>query len=108
MSVQHDLVAKAVERAARTAAAAYGSEWSTLAEDERDRYRALGRRWAEFLGLDAAIGALSTIATKTPVEADGAIAIRTIEGEDAQLVAEQTLAGLVHDEDADEDATASD
>jgi hypothetical protein len=52
--------------------------------------------------MDAAIGALSTIATKTPVEADGAIAIRTIEGDDAQLVAEATLAGLVH-EDADAD-----
>jgi hypothetical protein len=99
MSTQHELLAKAVERAARTAAAAYGSEWSTLDAEEQDRYRALARRWAEFLGLDAAIGALSTIATKTPVEADGAIAIRTIDGEDAQLVAEATLSGLVHDED---------
>lgn len=104
MSAQHELVAKAVERAARTAAAAYGSEWSTLDEDERGRYRALARRWAEFLGLDAAMGALSTIATKTPVEADGAIAIRTIEGEDAQLVAEETLAGLVHAAEADDPA----
>lgn len=104
MSTQHELLAKAVERAARTAAAAYGSEWSTLDEEERDRYRALSRRWAEFLGLDAAIGALSTIATKTPVEADGAIAIRTIDGDDAQVVAEETLSGLVHD---DEDAAES-
>jgi hypothetical protein len=98
MSTQHELLAKAVERAARTAAAAYGSEWSGLDPEEQDRYRALARRWAEFLGLDAAIGALSTIATKTPVEADGAIAIRTIDGDDAQLVAEETLSGLVHDE----------
>ncbi len=102
MSAQHELLAKAVERAARTAAAAYGSEWSGLDAEEQDRYRALARRWAEFLGLDAAIGALSTIATKTPVEADGAIAIRTIDGDDAQLVAEETLSGLVHDEAAPE------
>ncbi|CAB4962335.1 unannotated protein [freshwater metagenome] len=101
MSTQHELLAKAVERAARTAAAAYGSEWSALDDEERARYRALSRRWAEFLGLDAAIGALSTIATKTPVEADGAIAIRTIDGDDAQVVAEETLAGLIHD-DTDE------
>jgi hypothetical protein len=100
MSSQHELLAKAVERAARTAAAAYGSEWSALDDEEQARYRALSRRWAEFLGLDAAMGALSTIATKTPVEADGAIAIRTIDGDDAQLVAEETLAGLVHDDDA--------
>ena len=97
MSTQHELLAKAVERGARIAAEAYGADWATLAEDERDRHRALARRWAEFLGMDAAIGALSTIATKTPVENDGAIAIRTIEGEDAQVVAEETLAGLVHD-----------
>jgi hypothetical protein len=100
MSSQHELLAKAVERAARTAAAAYGSEWSALDDEEQARYRALSRRWAEFLGLDAAMGARSTIATKTPVEADGAIAIRTIDGDDAQLVAEETLAGLVHDDDA--------
>jgi hypothetical protein len=100
MSSQHELLAKAVERAARVAAAAYGSEWSALDDEEQARYRALSRRWAEFLGLDAAMGALSTIATKTPVEADGAIAIRTIDGDDAQLVAEETLAGLVHDDDA--------
>jgi hypothetical protein len=101
MSAQHELLAKAVERAARTSAAAYGSEWSALDDEERGRHRALARRWAEFLGMDAAIGALSTIATKTPVESDGAIAIRTIEGDDAQLVAEETLAGLVHTDDAD-------
>ncbi|MEV4421896.1 hypothetical protein AB0L40_18210 [Patulibacter sp. NPDC049589] len=104
MSTQHELLAKAVERAARTSATAYGSEWATLDEEERSRHRALARRWAEFLGLDAAIGALSTIATKTPVEADGAIAIRTIDGDDAQLVAEETLAGLVHVEPADDQA----
>ncbi|WP_022928587.1 hypothetical protein [Patulibacter americanus] len=98
MSTQHELLAKATERGARLAAQAYGADWDTLDEEERGRHRALARRWAEFLGLDAAIGALSTIATKTPVEADGAIAIRTIDGDDAQVVAEETLAGLVHDE----------
>jgi hypothetical protein len=99
MSTQHELLAKATERGARLAAQAYGADWETLDEEERGRHRALARRWAEFLGLDAAIGALSTIATKTPVEADGAIAIRTIDGDDAQVVAEETLAGLVHDVD---------
>jgi hypothetical protein len=101
MSSQHELLAKATERGARLAAQAYGADWDTLDEEERDRHRALARRWAEFLGLDAAIGALSTIATKTPVESDGAIAIRTIDGDDAQVVAEETLAGLVHDVDLD-------
>jgi hypothetical protein len=101
MSTQHELLAKATERGARLAAQAYGADWDTIDEEERGRHRALARRWAEFLGLDAAIGALSTIATKTPVESDGAIAIRTIDGDDAQVVAEETLAGLVHDVELD-------
>ncbi|WP_210493505.1 hypothetical protein [Patulibacter sp. SYSU D01012] len=104
---RHEVLARAVERGARTAARAAGRDWSRLSEEERAPHRQLARRWAEFVGLDGAIAALDEIATKAPVETEHGIEVRTVDGAHAQALAAEALARLGADDvPADGDADA--
>ena len=98
MPSRHEVLARAVERGARTAARAAGRDWAALSEEERAPHRQLARRWAEFVGLDGAIAALDEIATKSPVETDDGIEVRTIDGARAQELAAAALERLVDEE----------
>ncbi|MGX6449805.1 hypothetical protein ACVU7I_17340, partial [Patulibacter sp. S7RM1-6] len=94
MPSRHEVLARAVERGARTAATAAGRDWAAMSEDERSPHRQLARRWAEFVGLDDAIGTLDEIATKTPVETDHGVEVRTVDGARAQELAAAALERL--------------
>lgn len=103
MPTPREILHRAVERAAQTSAAAYGRDWATMPERQRDEHRQLARRWAEFLNLEAGIATLSTIATRQPVEQDGNLIISAIDGETAQQFAAETLTLLADGPPADDE-----
>lgn len=94
MNSTQDVLDKAREHAARISAEAYGKQWETLPEDEREQHRRLAHRWSEFLNLETAISGLNEIATKVPVAGEDGPEIRTISGDDAQQRAATALAAL--------------